>query len=136
VPERDLLVSRQHRMRVSSEIAARMFGQPDVLVAAVRLTGLPGVAIAEPAEVTYVHLVLDRHEVILAEGAPSESFFPGPVALDGLSEAALAELRALFPEAVAGQGPVTPACPIPDGHRQRRLVARHLRNAKPLVPPA
>ena len=136
VPERDLLVSRQHRMRVSSSIAARMFGQPEVLVAAVRLTVLPGVEIAEPAEVTYVHLVLDRHEVILAEGAPSESFFPGPVALDGLSDAALAELRALFPEAVAGQGPATPACPIPDGHRQRRLVARHLRNAKPLVPPA
>lgn len=133
VPERDLLVSRQHRMLVSSPIAARMFGAPDVLVAAHRLTDLPGVDVAEPAPVTYVHLVLDRHEIVLAEGAPSESFFPGPVALGGMTPEALEELRALFPEAVEGRVLPPSARPIPDGHRQRRLVARHVRNAKPLV---
>lgn len=132
IPARDLLVSRQHRMVVSSPIARRMFGG-DVLVAAIRLTDLPGVAIAEPADLTYVHLVFDRHEIVLAEGAPSESFFPGTVALDGLTAEAIDELRALFPDAVAGHSAPPPARPIPEGYRQRRLVARHLRNAKPLV---
>ncbi|MCV6592331.1 MAG: Hint domain-containing protein [Silicimonas sp.] len=43
VPERDLLVSRQHRMVVHSELARKLFGTAEVLVAAIRLTALPGV---------------------------------------------------------------------------------------------
>ena len=43
LPARDLLVSRQHRMLVSSKISERMFGQNEVLIPAIRLTELPGV---------------------------------------------------------------------------------------------
>ena len=39
-----------------------------------------GAAVDEAAErVEYVHLLFDRHEVILAEGTPTESLFTGEV---------------------------------------------------------
>jgi hypothetical protein len=45
LPTVDMRVSRQQRMLVSSKIALRMFGEMQVLVAAVRLLDLPGVEI-------------------------------------------------------------------------------------------
>lgn len=64
-----------------SRIAARMFETEEVLVAAAQLVGLPGITTAPPQAVTYLHLLFDRHEVVFANGAPSESLYPGPVAL-------------------------------------------------------
>lgn len=43
LPEADLWVSRQHRMLVSAPVCDRMFGTSEVLVASIRLTGLPGI---------------------------------------------------------------------------------------------
>ena len=78
LPERDLLVSRQHRMLVSSRIALRMFGQADVLIPAIRLTALPGIAIdTNVTEVEYFHILLANHEVVFAEGAATESLYTG-----------------------------------------------------------
>lgn len=132
LPRRDLWVSRQHRMLVRSAIVRRMFGQNEVLVAAVHLTSLPGIRVVRPdTPVTYVHLVFDRHEVILAEGAPTESLYPGPGALRALSPAARAEFRALFPAHLAPAP--SPAGLIPPGTRQKRLISRHLRNRRDLV---
>ncbi len=48
-------------------------------------------------QVTYIHIMFDRHEVIFAEGAPTESFYPGPMALNALDRPALNELLMLFP---------------------------------------
>ncbi|WP_171180653.1 Hint domain-containing protein [Ruegeria sp. HKCCD8929] len=48
--------------------------------------------------VTYIHIMFDRHELIYAEGAISESFYPGPMALRSLEDPALDELLCLFPE--------------------------------------
>ncbi len=74
LPMRDLLISRQHRMLVRSVIAQRMFGTQTVLVSAIRLTRMPGVFVdTDVPEVTYHHPVFDRHVVLFAEGAPSES---------------------------------------------------------------
>ncbi|MHA7827167.1 MAG: Hint domain-containing protein [Roseovarius sp.] len=47
--------------------------------------------------VTYVHIMFDKHELIYAEGALTEAFYPGPVALGSIDKAALAELLTLFP---------------------------------------
>lgn len=132
LPERTLRVSRQHRMLVSSPIAGRMFAKPEVLVAAIRLTRLPGISIEVNCKgVEYFHLVFDEHEVVFAEGAPSESFFPGPQALDALSDAGRAELEALFPELSSAEQ--LPARFIPDLTLQKRLIARHGKNGKPVL---
>ncbi len=52
---------------------------------------------------TYVHILFDRHEVVMADGAWSESFQPGERTVAGLDPAARDELFRLFPELAAGQ---------------------------------
>lgn len=37
--------------------------------------------------VDYYHLLLDRHEVLFAEGMPTESLFPGPMAIQNMRAA-------------------------------------------------
>lgn len=134
VPRRDLVVSRQHRMVVSSRIARRMFGSDEVLVSAWRLTDLPGIDLDTARDrITYVHFTCDRHVVVMAEGAPSESLFIGPQALQAVAPEARAELISLFPELSAPHATPPPARPIPMGRQQRRLIARHLRSRQPLV---
>ena len=98
LPERDLLVSRQHRMVLSGPRAELLFGADEVLVRALHLTCLPGVVQARLAQVTYLHMLFDHHEVVLANGAWSESFQPGERSLNGLDGPEREELFKLFPE--------------------------------------
>ncbi|WP_438362946.1 choice-of-anchor L domain-containing protein [Nioella halotolerans] len=48
--------------------------------------------------VTYIHILFDRHEIVFAEGARTEAFYPGPQALRSIDRAAATELLTLFPE--------------------------------------
>ncbi|NOE35750.1 Hint domain-containing protein [Ruegeria sp. HKCCD7318] len=133
-PQRDLLISRQHRMLVRSSIAERMFGVPEVLVPAIKLTSLPGVYVDKTVqEVEYFHLLFDRHEIIFAEGAPSESLFTGAEALKAISAEAREEIFVLFPELKQTDVLPEPAGFIPTGKQQRKLIDRHVKNEKPLV---
>jgi hypothetical protein len=133
LPERDLKVSRQHRMLLASRTVQRMFGAAEVLLPAIRLTGMPGVRICNAARaVTYYHLVFDRHEVILAEGAPSESLYLGKQAMAALPEDTLAELHALFP-GLKDVPQQTPARLIPGAKAQKELLRRHKANRKPAL---
>ncbi|WP_108259351.1 Hint domain-containing protein [Mangrovicoccus ximenensis] len=90
---RPILVSPQHCM------AAEIGGQ-ERFVRARHLTGLPG-GMAEACHglepVTYVHVLLPSHQVIFAEGARTESLWPGPMAVAMLPEAERAELLRLLP---------------------------------------
>ncbi|MEO0371686.1 MAG: Hint domain-containing protein [Pseudomonadota bacterium] len=134
VPQRDLVVSRQHRMLIRSNIAERMFGQREVLVPAIKLIDLPGIYVDESvSEVAYFHLLFDAHEVIYAEGAPTESLFTGPEALKAVSPEAREEILTIFPEAAEMDYAPDPARFIPPNAKQKQLVARHLKNGKPLL---
>lgn len=134
MPKRDLLVSRQHRMLVSSNICERMFSQREALVAAIRLTELPGVFIkTDHGDVEYFHLLFDCHEVIFAEGAPTESFFTGPEALKSMLPEAREEILKILPQiGQAGYSP-EPAFQIPSGKLQKQLVTRHIKNNRPFI---
>jgi len=86
-PLRDMSVSPQHRLLIEGAIVRRAFGTDSVLAPAKGLTRLPGVRVKKGArQATYFALLLDRHHVIIAEGAKSESFYPGPMALRLLTQ--------------------------------------------------
>ncbi|RLJ40765.1 Hint domain-containing protein [Litoreibacter meonggei] len=132
LPTRDLIVSQQHRMLVSSAIARRVAGAQEVLIPAKKLLGLPGIDHADDMiTVTYYHLLLDHHEIIFAEGAPTESLLTGPMARQAMGANALAEIQSLFPELLYSAG--DPARVIPRGKQMRELVSRHRKNAQPLL---
>jgi hypothetical protein len=134
LPTSDLLVSRQHRMLVSSTIAKRMFNETCVLVAAIRLTKLPGIFVdVSVPDVEYFHLLLDQHCVIFAENAPTESLFVGEHIKSSLSDEAIKEIYQLFPQLAFEGHQVEPACMIPNRKHQKRLIERHAKNAKELL---
>ena len=101
LPCREMKVSPQHRMLVEGWRAEMLFGEAEVLVAATHLTGLPGVEQVLTGGVTYVHIMFDRHEIVLADGAWSESFQPAQRMLNSMDTAASEEILTLFPELAA-----------------------------------
>lgn len=134
LPLRDLLVSRQHRMVVSSVIAERVCGTTEVLIPANKLTEMPGISVDESVrEIEYFHVLFDKHEVIYAEGAPTESLYTGTEALRALKPDARDEILMLFPELVERDYSPEPALPIPIAKKQKKIVARHLANRKSLL---
>ena len=100
-PNHDMMVSRQHRMLLCGARAGLLFGTNEVLVRALHLTSLPGVDAVVVASVTYVHIMFDRHEIVYADGAWSESFQPGDRTLSGMDADQRQELDAIFPELCA-----------------------------------
>ncbi|WP_264213409.1 Hint domain-containing protein [Leisingera thetidis] len=104
LPERDMMVSPNHRVLVANDKTALYFEDREVLVAAKHLTGLAGVDVVETSRVTYIHFMFDQHEVVLSDGAWTESFQPGDQSLRGLDNAQRNELFELFPELKSQQG--------------------------------
>ncbi|WP_170762510.1 Hint domain-containing protein [Ruegeria lacuscaerulensis] len=104
-PSRDLLVSQQHRILVRGPKVELLFGVPEALIAAKHLCTWPGIAV-ETSEmpVEYLHILLDNHEILMAEGALAESLYLGEEALHTLSSEALQELAAIFPETATPAG--------------------------------
>jgi hypothetical protein len=74
---RDVLVSRNHRVLVRHPQVELLFGFPEALVMAKSLASGTAVRAEPRPAVTYVHLFLDRHEIVMADGVPCETFFPG-----------------------------------------------------------
>ncbi len=104
LPERDMMVSPNHRVLVANDKTALYFEEREVLVAAKHLTGLEGVDIVDVSETTYIHVMFDQHEVILSDGAWTESFQPGDMTLAGIGNAQRNELFELFPELKTREG--------------------------------
>lgn len=102
VPERDLEVSPNHRVLLLGDHPSLEAAETEVFVSAHHLVGTRGIASVDVAEVTYLHFMCDRHEVVLSNGAWTESFRPSPTALLGVTERSREELFAIFPE-LAGE---------------------------------
>ena len=96
-PDRDLVVSQQHRLLVSGPHVELNFGTGEALAPARSLCHLPGIEVMEPVDdVEYFHILLDRHEILSAEGAPAESLFLGEEALRSMTSEGLQELAEIF----------------------------------------
>jgi Ca2+-binding RTX toxin-like protein len=98
LPERDMTLSPQHRVLMSSAKTQLYFGEDEVFVAAANLLCMPGVRQSSAEDVVYIHIMFDRHEVICGDGAWSESFQPGDSSVRGFDGAQRAELAELFPQ--------------------------------------
>jgi hypothetical protein len=98
LPERDMLVSPNHRFLAANERTMLYFEEHEVLVAAKHLVDSRTIRPVNVLGVTYVHFMCDRHEVVLANGAWTESFQPGDHSLNGLGNAQRTEIYELFPE--------------------------------------
>ncbi len=76
-PDRALIVSPRHRMLVRGRAAEALFGTDEVLVAAEDLLDDRSVLIDhQMREVTYVHVMLEHHQIVWANGLLTESFHP------------------------------------------------------------
>lgn len=134
VPLRDLEVSPQHRILVRSPIAARMFDASEVLVAAKHLVGIDGVTVSAATQgVTYLHLLLDQHQIIRSNGAWTETLFVGPNNHMSLSSSARREIAALFPELIA-KGTPQGSRRFLTGREAKQLALRHTKNRRVLAP--
>ncbi|WP_439141894.1 Hint domain-containing protein [Planktotalea sp.] len=92
-PDQEFLVSPNHRMLVKGAIARDLFNTSEVLVAAKDLVnGSSVMRDTQVKEVTYIHLMLPKHEIVLANGVETESFHPASTALSTIPEADLARL--------------------------------------------
>ncbi len=113
LPRRNLRVSPQHRMLYQHIRIPLLFGEDAVFVRAKSLAASFEEVYVDCGldEITYFHLVFDRHEVIYAEGAPTESFHPGPQGIAALDAEARTELFAIFPELEANMNGVEAAYP-------------------------
>lgn len=109
MPDRDLLVSPEHRVMVSGENVAALTGEEEALVAAKFLVGREGISVEEVEEVIFYHLMFDDHELVLSEGTWTESFLPGLSALNGMDVEAVEELYAIYPELRVLPTPFKPA---------------------------
>ena len=90
-----LIVSPQHA------VLFRTDGGDETLVRATHLARMRGGkarVMQGCRSITYFHLAFERHQIIFANGAATESFYPGPQAVQGLAMNARTELAALFPE--------------------------------------
>lgn len=73
--------------------------------------------------VSYFHLAFEAHQIIFANGAATESFYPGPQAVSALAADARQEISALFPDLVPARAKdtygaqarqITRFCDLPD----------------------
>jgi Hint domain len=98
-PEGDLIVSPGHRMLVEGRASRALFAQAEVLVAARDLVNGSSIHVERGlAEVTYIHLMTEHHQVVWANGLETESFHPANADLSLIDPGQRGVLLALMPE--------------------------------------
>ncbi len=104
LPERDMMVSPNHRMLVANSQTQVLFDEREVLVAAKHLVGQPGVHQIDTLGTEYIHVMFERHQVILGDGSWTESFQPGDHSLNGIDDDQRDEIFKLFPDLQKAEG--------------------------------
>ena len=85
VPSSDLYVSAQHRVVLEGAWAELYFGESSVMVAAKHLVGSAAEWVKPNKDVTYFHILLDHHDVLISNGLRTESFQPSLRSFNGIS---------------------------------------------------
>ena len=120
LPQRDLVVSPQHRILLGG--AAAGTGPGPLMAKAKSLLPMPGVRrMCGKSSITYHTLLLPQHSVIYAEGLPAESFYPGPYAMRALPE----QIRRQIEAALCGRADYGPLAAPELGRREGEMLARN-----------
>ncbi|WP_299357083.1 Hint domain-containing protein [uncultured Shimia sp.] len=93
-----LSVSPSHRILVTGWHAELVSGNLEVLVAAKHFQRFEGVHQAKPGIVEYFHILLDRHEIIFANGQAAESLHCHQGSLALVDSESREEILEIFPE--------------------------------------
>ena len=110
-PATPLLVSPQHRILIDDWRAEMLFGEPEVLVAAVHLTDDAKIRQITPDDgIEYFHFMLDEHSTVFANGVRAESLLPGEQAHGALGVEARSEIADIFPMLPADLGSYGQTC--------------------------
>jgi len=92
-PDQEFLVSPHHRMLVRGVVARDLFNTSEVLVAAKDLiNGTTITRDTQVKEITYIHLMLPSHQIVMANGVETESFHPASTALSTIQDVDLQRL--------------------------------------------
>jgi hypothetical protein len=97
LPERDMMVSPNHRILVQSGRTSLKYAEREVLVAAKHLAA-QGVHTVQSSGTKYIHFMCEKHEVVLSNGVWTETFHPDDTSLKGIGNAQRLEILELFPE--------------------------------------
>jgi|GEM_PF-2408012 len=110
LPARRLRLSPQHRVLVTGWRAQFYFGADAILVPAKSLVN--GTSVWQDTgcgSIDYVHILLDSHELILAEGAPAETLLLGDITMEVAGSDLRDELLDIFPDLEALAASMTAA---------------------------
>ena len=122
-PSGDLLVSPDHMMLLAGPETRAICGEAEVLVPARDLVGRPGITrVPAAASVTYYHLMLGEHCILLANGVETESFHPGAANLSAIAAEQRARLFDIMPDLAASAANYGP----PARRAVSRAEAAHL----------
>ncbi|KEJ89721.1 Hint domain-containing protein [Sulfitobacter donghicola] len=98
-PDEDLLVSPEHRMLIKGAQAQSLFNTSEVLVTAKDLINGSTITVdMQLREVTYIHVLLEQHQVLWANELETESFHPASAAFSTLDQNDRQRLLAEMPE--------------------------------------
>lgn len=98
-PDDELLVSPEHRMLIGGATAKELFNADELLVSAKDLVGSMNVSIdVQVKQVTYIHILLEQHQILFANGLETESFHPANAALSTLEVSDRGRLLHMFPK--------------------------------------
>ena len=124
-PARDLLLSPQHRVLLRAPLLALCHGVAEALAPVHALAphyAAPAHTLPEGAR--YHHILLPAHAVLLANGLPCESLYPGGVALASLGRAARRRLFAALPALAADPALYGPTARLCLTARESRALLR------------
>ncbi len=93
----DLILSQQHRVFLYQRRRVAALPTSELLVQARDLVDGEAVYLREGGFVDYFSLVFDRHEIIYAEGVPSESLLVNDATVNRLPAELAADVKARFP---------------------------------------
>lgn len=100
-PNRPTRLSAQHKVLIRSPRCELMYGHSEMLTPAKALVNQQTIRRDTSCrDVTYIHLLLDRHEILYAHNLEAESLDPAADALTALTPEARRELEQLVPDYV------------------------------------